>query len=78
MRVRAKFFVTRITHHHNGSPDSDQSGEVALAPVYDEANKEWSKWTPQGEIRMTITNPTALEAFAPGQAFFVDFTPAAA
>ncbi len=81
MKVRAKFFVTSVTHFHNGSPGADQAGEVKLAPVYqgqdgNPANADWSKWTPQGEIKMTITAPSALDAFSPGQQFFVDFTPA--
>lgn len=81
MKVRAKFFVTAVTHFHNGAPGADQAGEVKLAPVYqgldgNPANADWSKWTPQGEIKMTITAPAALDAFAPGQQFFVDFTPA--
>lgn len=73
-QVRAKFFVTQIINHHNGNAESDQCGEVKLAPVYDDANKDWSKWTPQGEIKMTITNPKALEAFDLGGQYFVDFT----
>lgn len=81
MNVRAKFFVKSVTHHHSGSPGSDQSGEVVLAPVYagkdgNPANADWSKWTPQGEIKMMITVPSSLEAFSPGQNFFVDFSPA--
>lgn len=81
MNVRAKFYVTAVTHFHNGSPASDQAGEVKLAPVYagkdgNPANSDWSKYTPNGEIKMTITNPKALEAFAPGQNFHVDFSPA--
>jgi hypothetical protein len=75
-KVRAKFFVKQIINHHNGDPTSDQAGEVVLGPVYDDDNKEWSKWTPQGEIKMTITNPAALEAFELGGKYFVDFTPA--
>ena len=75
-KVRAKFFVTSKTYHHNGNPEADQAGEVRLSPVYGDGNEGWSKWTPQGEIAMTITNPAALEAFGLGDTFFVDFTPA--
>ena len=45
-KVRAKFFVKQIINDHNGDPASDQAGEVVLGPVYDDDNKEWSKWTP--------------------------------
>ncbi|MBV6650982.1 MAG: hypothetical protein KI789_14760 [Hoeflea sp.] len=75
-KVRAKFFVKQIINHHNGDLKADHAGEVVLSPVYDDANKDWSKWTPQGEIKMTITNPAALDAFELGGQYFVDFTPA--
>jgi len=76
-KVRAKFFVKQINYYHNGVTESDQHGEVVLGPVYGEGNEDWSKWTPSGEIKMTITNPAALEAFDLGVQYFVDFTPAA-
>jgi hypothetical protein len=81
MKVRAKFFVKQKNYHHNGQPDTPQAGEVIMAPVYqgldgNPANADWSKWTPQGEIRMTITNPSALDAFELGSSYLVEFTPA--
>jgi hypothetical protein len=52
---------------------------VTLQPVYgksdDEANRDWSKWTPSGEVTMTITNPLAYEQFKIGKAYYVDFSP---
>lgn len=82
MNVRAKFFVSEIKFF--ATPGSDQTAQVTLVPVFgtygdgkDEENKEWSKYTPQGEIKMTITNPAAIDAFEVGQPYFVDFTPAA-
>ena len=75
VQVRAKFWVKSIVHHHNGNPQSDQSGDVILVPVFGDENKPWSKFTPQGEIKMTITNPSALTAFELGKAYLVDFTP---
>lgn len=74
MTVRAKFYVTSIQHHHTNQPEA-VCAEVKLAPVYGDANKPWSAATPQGQIAMTITNPAAIDAFSPGQNFFVDFTP---
>lgn len=76
--VRAKFWVTGIRHVHQGG---DQVfAEISLAPVYagqdgQPANADWSKYTPQGEIKMGVTNPAAIEKFALGQKFYVDFTP---
>lgn len=75
MKVRAKFYVTSIQHHHTGRPEK-VCAEVKLAPVYGDANKPWSEATPQGQIAMTITNAAAIDAFELGKEYYVDFTPA--
>lgn len=77
MSVRAKFWVKEVTHHHNGGP-GDQATTVKLSAVYGDGkgNESWSKWTPQGEISMLITNPAATEFFELGKQVYVDFTPA--
>lgn len=66
--VQAKCRCTRIV-------DWGGSREVYLHPVCDNsnANKQWSQWTPDGEIRLKITNPAAYEQFKVGQEYFVDF-----
>lgn len=78
--VRAKFWVSGIRHIHQQSP-GQVFAEITLAPVYagqdgNPANSDWSKYTPQGEIKMGVTNPAAIEKFLLGQKFFIDFTPA--
>lgn len=77
--VRAKFRVTSLTHtssNYGGDAGKHEQDEVKLSPVMDEANKSWTKWTPGGEIRMSINNPDALNQFKVGECYFVDFTPA--
>lgn len=75
MAVRAKFFVKSILHMSAYAP-GEVCAEIKLAPVNDGENVDWSKWTPSGEIAMTITNPDAIEKFELGGQYFVDFTPA--
>ena len=77
-RVRAKFWVKEIVHHHNGQAGADQPVTVKLAAAYGngKGNEDWSKYTPQGDISMMITNPAASEMFELGKHFFIDFTPA--
>ncbi|KZL17678.1 hypothetical protein PsAD2_03015 [Pseudovibrio axinellae] len=76
MGIRAKFFVTKITNHHNPSP-GEVSAEVTLNAVHNgNDNEGWSKWTPSGELKMTITNPAALEQLGLGDTFYIDLTPA--
>ena len=76
-KVRAKFWVKSIHHSHVSNNDPGAVfAEIKLAPVYDDDNKDWSKYTPQGEITMGITNPGAIAAFELGKKYYIDFTPA--
>lgn len=76
MTVRAKFQVTARKQllAYGGAGQE----VVELSAVMDEANKQWSQYTPQGKVEMHITNPAALEQFPIGSHFYVDFTPAPA
>lgn len=71
MGVRAKFFVQSVEHHASGQ------AVIKLGAVCrGEDNKEWSKYTPAGNITMTVLNELATEQFVPGEEFYVDFTKA--
>jgi hypothetical protein len=76
MKVRAKFRVTGIELYE--SPEG--SGNVKLTAGNDKEgdNTDWSKWTPNGQIQMTITNPEAFKVFSDAlqqkKRFYVDFT----
>lgn len=80
--VRAKFFVEDI--RHNDVPGTDQYATISMKPVFgtyadgdpEGTNKSWSKWTPSGHLSITITNPSAIDAFEKGKAYYLDFTPA--
>ncbi len=74
MTVRAKFMVQSIQHIHS----SEACAEITLRAVWGDGkgNESWSKATPQGEIKMMITNPAAIDAFDLGKSYFADFTPA--
>lgn len=78
--VRAKFRCTSKTSRTSagsyGEPKPVDTEEVTLNAVSGEENKEWSKWTPSGELRMQITNPAALAQFEVGKDYFLDFSPA--
>lgn len=74
--VRAKFRCLSITHFADNG--TDPQAEIRFHAVYGtgEENKSWSKWTPSGELKMMVTNPSAIEAFELGKSYFLDFTPA--
>lgn len=73
MGVICKFRCTEITKRAGGSqyhPVSDeqiamQQVDVVLvaAKTTEDDNVDWSRWTPAGELRMTITNPDGFRQF---------------
>jgi hypothetical protein len=36
-----------------------------------EENKSWSKWTPSGQLQMSITNPDCYNKFDPGAEYYL-------
>lgn len=77
MNVRAKFKCQSVVKHPEPAHDG---GFVAVSfhAVYGEGkeNKEWSKYTPSGNLTMSITNPDAFGWFEEGKEYFLDLTPA--
>lgn len=77
--VRAKMRCVEKTQRTSasnyGDPKPVDTEEIVLRPCTGPGNEEWSKWTPSGEVKMTITNPAAVEQFVVGEDYFVDFTP---
>lgn len=62
---------------------ADQSGAITAEEITaycvtsgSDANKEWSKWTPYGELKFTVTNPEAFGQCLPGQFVHLTMTPA--
>lgn len=85
MSFRAKFRITGVSKMNSHAPNPDGTTpvhqvDVTLQPVFagddGDSNKQWSKWTPSGELRLSITNPTIFPELVNGKVFFVDFTPA--
>lgn len=75
MTVRAKFTVTSVEPHWDGTPGPRT---VVLEPRYDESipeDQRFAQATPSGRFEMNVDNPSAIEAMPVGQAFYVDFTP---
>lgn len=72
--LRAKFRVSDVT------PNPGGEGEFArLEAVYSDdpanPNHEWSKYTPGGQLTMTVNNPNAVGFFKPGQEYYLDIHP---
>jgi hypothetical protein len=79
MSVQAMFYVKEINHRATNQADA-VNVEVKLAAAFGsylhglpEGNGDWSKWTPQGELSMTVTNPAAIEQFEIGAVYRLTF-----
>ena len=79
MSVQAMFYVKEINHRATGQPEQ-VNVEVKLAAAFGsylnglpEGNSDWSKWTPAGELSMTITNPAAVDQFEIGSVYRITF-----
>lgn len=79
MNILAKFKCQEVAKVSTGQKDADGNelcqAKVQLFAVSDDANKQWSKWTPSGSIVMVISNEAAANAFEPGKIYFVEFKP---
>jgi hypothetical protein len=76
--MRAKFQVNKI-ERFEGS-DRITCNAVCRSSAYpadglDEDNT-YAKFSPSGELSLTIANPALLGKIAPGAKFYLDFTPA--
>ena len=71
-KVVAKFKVQRVEQQQS---NNEPYINVFMHAVYGEGkeNKEWSKYTPSGNIQMTITNKNVLDFFQVDQEYFVNF-----
>ncbi len=72
MKIRAKFRCNTVTKTVDGGE------QVYFAPVTSgsDDNKTWSRYTPSGQLAMTITAEGAVGQFEQGKEYFLDFTPA--
>lgn len=74
--VRAKFKLQEMKIVAS-NPD-EVSAVMTFNAVYGDGkeNKEWSKYTPSGQLTMTVTNPGAVSKFQVGCEYYLDFTKA--
>ena len=78
MNVRAKMTLNSITEEKWGPLEGQSTKYLNFTCTYDTSIPEdvrFQKATPNGSAKFQIDNPTALEQFVPGQAYYVDFSP---
>lgn len=84
MTVQAMFYVKEINHRATHQP-GDVNVEVKMGAAFggylagvkqigpEGGNSDWSKYTPSGDLSITITNPAAIEQFEIGAVYSLTF-----
>jgi hypothetical protein len=70
MQIRAKFKCMSV--------EKQEGCEIvklfAVNSADGKGNESWAKWTPSGNLQMTINAEGAVDVFKPGDVYFLDFT----
>lgn len=77
VQMRAKMQVQRIERWDGG--DKVSMTAVAAKSYPEDGTDEdntYARWSPAGELSLTIANPSLIGKIEPGQKFYLDFTPA--
>lgn len=82
--MRAKFQLGTVTQNigSDGAIQSVQisgypvTGDKPFGPNGESEDNTYSRYSPSGELKLTITNPDLFGKFKPGQKFYLDFTEA--
>lgn len=76
--MRAKFQVQKIERWDGG--DKIIASAVARSSAYPEDGSDedntYAKFSPSGQLELTIANPALIGKIQPGQKFYLDFTEA--
>ena len=77
MTTRAKFrcsLVEPSSVEHIATPWETVRFDAVYSPDPESENYSWSKWTPNGSLSMTITNPNIFGKFEVGKEYFLDIS----
>ena len=74
MTARCKFRVKSVTiySHHERVVDLEASYDEPLS----KEDRAFAKYTPNGQMTVTITNPSVFDVFKPESYVYIDITPA--
>lgn len=76
--MRAKMMVTNVERLLGGEEVIHfmaVCGSTAFGPEGESEDNTFARYTPQGELSLTVTNPVLAGKFKYGQKYYLDFTP---
>lgn len=78
MKTRCKFVVRQaVTEYNNAGPTGQTRFRLeAVCDAWIPENQAFTKWTPQGVLEVTVSNPMAAAMLSTGGYFYLDLIPA--
>jgi len=77
--MRAKMYVEKVTNY-NGEANQEFFLRCVTGKPFDaqgiSEDNSFSKYTPDGDMRIRVTNPALVNALKPGENYYIDFTKA--
>jgi hypothetical protein len=76
--LRCKMKVESVVETKDGDGKKNQE-QVTLRAVYGpegSENRQWARYTPSGELRLSIDNQNAFGKLVKDREYYIDFTPA--
>jgi len=75
--MRAKMKITSVTkNEHNETVHFEAVAASGYPADGTDENNTYAKFTPSGQLSLTITNPDLLGKFEPGKEYYLDFSEA--
>jgi hypothetical protein len=82
--MRAKFKINTVTQDIGNAGNVERvhitaapvCGDKPFGPQGESEDNTFARWSPSGELKLTITNPDLFGTLAPGQTYYLDFTKA--
>lgn len=71
MTMRAKFRCTEVVLTENNQRRAKMS---AVSDHATEENERYHKYTPSGQLEITVDNPALTDFLVPGKSYYLDFT----
>ena len=73
--MRAKFTINKIVKTaHSETLEMTPVTPGSFGPSGESEDNTFARWTPSGNLSLTITNPDLIGTFSPGDTYYLDFT----
>ena len=74
MRAKMRVGTVKLTEYGEELEMAPVCGNKPFGPSGESEDNTFARYTPSGQLGLTVNNPELAGKFKPGQEFYVDFT----